>query len=266
MQTLTWPVVVENLAEQLAATQGGVVHPVQLLPYLPVSLWMVEHVLDKLAESDFVEKDRVGDLVSYHFPQFVDRPQVPFSPERCVFSNTPLPEGAEQVLSEDVIREVENELRVLAENDPWPANANWQHELVYLIQNQSVAARISEIAGQSRLPFRQVEEKVKQLAKLGAVKLGEKTGTVELPPLSYPHKQYERQAAFIRLFPGALREEMEVRLVRALLAVVGIMAGCFVLAFVLRIPFLLLVLLGATFSLITFWRIFKAPPKSLPSH
>tara|TARA_B110000438_G_scaffold286670_1_gene318131 strand:+ start:1836 stop:2612 length:777 start_codon:yes stop_codon:yes gene_type:complete len=256
--------VVENLAERLAASQSGVVHPVQLLPYVPVSLWMVEQVLDKLATSDFVEKDRVGDFVSYHFPQFVDRPQTAFKPERCVFSNAPLPEDSAQVLSEDVIREVENELRTLAESDPWPANANWQHELVYLMQNLSGSVRISDLAGHSRMAFRQVEEKVKQLAKLGAVSLDPNTGTVELPPLAYPQSQYERQAAFIRLFPGALKEEYEVRLVRALLYVIGIMVLCFLAAFFVRVPFFILLIFGVVTSGVTFLRILRAAPQPLP--
>jgi hypothetical protein len=264
MRKQIWPVVVENLAEQLASVQGGVVHPVQLLPFLPLSLSQIEQTLDALASSDFVEKDRTGDLVSYHFPQFADNAPAPFQPERCVFSNVALPHGTGQVLSEDVIRQMEAELSALAEGDPWPAEANWQHELVFLLQHIPGPVRLSHLAGHSRMSFRMVEEKAKQLAKVGAASLDPVAGTLELPPLSYPQSQYERQAAFVRQFPGALREEYEVRLVRALVSVVIVMSLTFALVFILRVPFILLLVAGGLVSAFTFWRQLKAPPKPLP--
>lgn len=62
MSHLIWPVVTENLAEQLSAAQSGIVHPSQLLPYLPLSL--IEQTLDQLCDSDRVEKQTSNGLAA----------------------------------------------------------------------------------------------------------------------------------------------------------------------------------------------------------
>ena len=68
MSAPIWPVVTENLAEQLSAAQGGRVHPAQLLPYLPLSLRLIERTLDALTESDRVEKQtcHLSQEFAYH--------------------------------------------------------------------------------------------------------------------------------------------------------------------------------------------------------
>ena len=63
MSEAIWPVVTENLAEQIAATQAGLVHSAELLPYLRLSLELTEQALDEMARSDRICKERVDGLI-----------------------------------------------------------------------------------------------------------------------------------------------------------------------------------------------------------
>ena len=82
-----WPVVTENLAQQLADAQGGLLHPVQLLPFLPLSLEMIEQTLDPLTTSGRVEKRDQDGLVTYVFKQSLNQASHTFKPKRCVYSD-----------------------------------------------------------------------------------------------------------------------------------------------------------------------------------
>ena len=89
-----WPVVTENLAEQLSAAQGGIVHPAQLLPYLPLSLELIEQTLDELACSDRVDKQQTDGLTVYIFKESLNKTPHHFAPRQCVYSNEPLDDNA----------------------------------------------------------------------------------------------------------------------------------------------------------------------------
>ncbi len=259
-----WPVVTENLAEQIAATQAGRVHPVQLIPFLPMSLELIEKTLDGMLISDRIEKDRVDGLVCYTFLEYLDRPVTTFKPRTGVYSDDPLEAAKFSAVSAEVQQRIEGELGALAAADPWPADAIWEHELIFLIQNLPAPVQLSSIAGHSRLPFKKVEEKLKVLQKIGAVQFSLETMTYNLPPLEYPKAAYRRHEEFIRRFPGARKEEDEVRLVKGLLGAFVILGICGLLAITAKIPFPLLFVGGLIAAGINFLRIFKAGPKPLP--
>ncbi len=264
MSTPIWPVVTENLAEQIAATQAGRVHPVQLLPYLPMSLELIESTLDEMLISDRIEKDHIDGLVCYTFLEYLDRPVTRFRPQHGVYSDDPLEKQSFAAVSEDVRYKLEGELGALAARDPWPSDANWQHELIYLIQNLPDPTVLSALSGHSRSPFRKVDERVKFLQKMGAIQFSLDTMSFSIPPLEYPKAAYRRQDAFIRQFPGARKEEDEVRLVKALVGVCVILGVCALVAVTAKIPFILLLIVGSVASVINFLRIMKAAPKPLP--
>lgn len=259
-----WPVVTENLSEQLSAAQGGGVHPAQLLPYLPLSLRLIEGTLDALTDSDRVEKQQINGLTAYIFKESLNKPQHTFAPRQCVYCDEPLDDYEYTVLSKEVRQTIEAELSLTATNDVWPAEAVWEHELLYLAQNLNAPTSTSEIAGHARLPFKKVETRLGELQARGALHFNTDLSAWEAPPMRYPKPAYLRNDRYIRQFPGAIKEEFEVRLVKALSAALIVLSLCFVLAITARFPFPIVLFGGAGIAAFTFLKIFRAPPKSIP--
>lgn len=260
-----WPVVTENLAEQLSAAQGGIVHPTQLLPYLPLSLRLIEQTLDTLTESQRVAKQPINGLSAYVFKESLNKPQQNFAPRQCVYSDEPLSDHEHSAISRDVRQKIETELSLMATHDCWPAEAVWEHELIYLANNLTAAVTASRIAGHSRLSFKKVEQRLATLKARGFILCERKQNNWELPPMRYPRPLYKRHDQFIRQFPGALQEETEVRLLKALGLSLLILLLCFALAVTARVPFPFVLFGGLGLAAIVFIKTFRAPPKPLPS-
>jgi len=264
MSESIWPVVTENLAEQIASTQAGQLHPVQLISYLPLNLEQIEHTLDGMIIEGRISKEWLNGLVCYTFVEYLDRPVTRFAPTMGVYSDDPIDPAEQTVFSDPVREKLESEFAALAGSDPWPNDAVWQHELIYLIGNLPEPVQLSAIAGHCRLPFREADEKIKALQKLGAVRFDLETATYSLPPMEYPKMAYRRHDAFIRRFPGARKDEDEVRLIKGLFGAFVILAICVLLAITAKLPFPLLFIGGLVGAAFNFIRIFKAPPKPLP--
>ncbi|MGJ8653237.1 MAG: hypothetical protein ACSHX8_08185 [Opitutaceae bacterium] len=264
MSNPIWPVVTENLAEQLSAVQGGVVHPTQLLPYLPVSLGLIEQTLDGLTDSERVEKETQNGLTVYLFKESFNKPVQKFAPRVCVYSNEPLPDYEYAVLAADTRKTVEAELSIIAQNDIWPADAIWEHELLYLVQNLASPTSTSAIAGHARLSFKKVELHLNNLKERGMLRFSPELQTWDAPSSRYPKPAYVRNQSFIRQFPGAIKEELETRLVKALSAVFIVLFICLILAFTARFPFPLVAIGGTLIALYFFFKIIKAPAKPIP--
>ena len=259
-----WPIVTENLAEQLSAAQGGVVHPIQLLPYLPISLHLAERVLDELAESQRVEKQTQGGLTTYLFNESIHKTPHKFAPRNCVYSNEPLDDYEYSVLAPEIRQKVEAELSLLAQNDIWPADAVWQHELAYLSQNLNAPTSASDIAGHSRLSFKKVELRLNELKTLGALRFNNELQAWEEPPMRYPRPAYARNDSFIRQFPGAIKEELEIRLVKGLSISLVILVIGLLLAVTAKLPFPFVLFGSLLIAFFVFLKIIKAPAKQLP--
>jgi hypothetical protein len=260
----TWPVVTENLAEQLSAAQGGIVHPAQLLPYLPLSLELIEQTLDELASSDRVEKQQTDGLTVYIFKESLNKTPHHFDPRQCVYSNEPLVDNAYTAITPGIRETIEAELANLAANDTWPAQAVWQHELIYLAANLPEPVSTSSIAGHSRLPFKRAEAHLKALRLGGTLQLDAALNTWTLPPLRYPRTVYSRHDSYIRQFPGAIKEEFEVRLTKGLALSLIVLLLCLMLAVVARIPFPLVFFGGLICATFVFLKILKSPPQPIP--
>lgn len=265
MSNTIWPIVTENLAEQLSAAQGGILHPAQLLPYLPVSLGLIEAALDELTSSDRVDKQLKNGLTTYIFKESIDKPPHKFAPTHCVYSNESLDGHEFSVIAPEIKTQIEAELAQLAANDIWPAQAVWQHELIYLANNLPVPASTSRIAGHSRLSFKKVEQRLAQLQQQGALQLDPELNTWKLPPMRYPRPAYKRNDQYIRQFPGALQEETEVRLLKGLSISLLVLLFCFALAVTAKVSFPIVLFGGIATAAIVFIKIFRAPPKPLPS-
>lgn len=264
MSVPIWPVVTENLAEQLSAAQGGIVHTAQLLPYLPLSLGLIEKTLDELTASDRVEKQTINGLSAYIFKESLNKPQQKFSPRVCVYSNEPLDDYEYAVISPEIRKKIEAELSLTATNDIWPAEAVWEHELIYLAQNLNAPTSTSEIAGHARLSFKKVEERLAELQRRGILHFNTELNAWEEPPMRYPKPAYLRNDSYIRQFPGAIKEELEVRLVKSLTTALIVLLISFVLAITARFPFPIVLFGGGLIACFVFLKIFRAPPKPIP--
>lgn len=259
-----WPVVLENLAEQLSATQGGILHPVQILPFLPVSLEQVVETLDALTVSSRVEKQSGAQALQYVFKDSVDKTPTKFAPNRCVYSQEKIDGIKYSAISHKVREKVEAELALLAKHKPWPSEAVWQHELIYLLNNLPAPTNPSEIAGHSRLQFKRVEALLKKLTDSNYLTRSRTSSSLELPPMRYPQAAFNRNDQFIRKFPEAIKDEVETRLIRSLSFSLILLLICFVLAITAKIPFPLVLFGGLTAATISFFIRFKAPSKQLP--
>ena len=259
-----WPVVTENLAEQLSAAQGGIVHPAQLLPYLPLSLALIEQTLDQLTTSERVKKQNQDGLVAYIFNDSLNKASHTFNPRRCVYSDEALDEKAFTAITPSVRKKIEAELTNLAGNDTWPAHAVREHELVYLAANLPEPVSTSSIAGHSRLPFKRAERHLSELKRRGTLQFDSALNTWALPPLRYPRTVYSRQDLFIRQFPGAIKEEFEVRLIKGLSYALGILLLSLIVAIVARLPFPLVFFGSLIIAFFTFINILKAAPQPIP--
>lgn len=264
MSISIWPIVTENLAQQLSAAQGGIVHPAQILPYLPLSLSLIEQVLDGLAESDRVEKQTIDGLVAYVFKESLNKPPHTFAPGLCVYSNEVLDRDQYTVISADIRAKIEAELSLTASHDIWPAEAVWEHELIYLAQNLNAPISTSGIAGHSRLPFKKVEAHLAHLKARGAIDFNADLNAWEAPPMRYPKAAYLRNDAYIRQFPGALKEEFEIRLIKSLSFALVVLLFCWVCALTARFPFPIVLFGGSLLAILVFLKIFSAPPKPIP--
>jgi len=264
MSNTIWPVIIENLAEQLSAAQGGIVHPSQLFAYLPASLRLIEETLDELTTSNRVEKVTTQGFLAYVFQESIQKSPHKFNPTHCVYSNELLDPSRTDVIRPEIRQQMDAELAQLAKTNAWPADAIWEHELIYLIQTLPAPINTSNIAGHSRLSFKRVEQRLEQLKLRGAIRLNTDLNSWEIPPMRYQRKVYKHADLFIRQFPSALREEVEYRVIKGLSISLIILITCFVIAITARVPFPLLFIGGLLLSGFTFLKILKTPPKPLP--
>ena len=248
MHNQIWAITVENLAEQLAATQGGRLHTCQLLPYLPLSLELVKSVLDALTQSQAVEMIESPEGSFYTFLDLLDAKPSPFRVDRCVYSREPLKDSEYGVITNSVREQIYSELEQLSQTQNWAAQAINEHELLYLINNLPSPVRRSQVAGHSRLPFKQAEQHLHHLIEQRTLQFDSKTRALSSPPLRYPQHTYQKNASFIRQFPAALKEERELNLIRLLKHILFVFLGCICLAVTARVNPFMIILLGFAIS------------------
>jgi hypothetical protein len=113
---------------------------------------------------------------------------------------------------------------------------------------------VTEIAGSSRMTLKQVKEKLQQLTHGGYCQEVIKAGSLPeyvFPEITYEPDLYRAHDRFIRSYPSSLQEEKEVRIIKVLTYLIGIVFGGFLLNFIVRIPFPLLILLITASCVVT---------------
>lgn len=257
----------ENLALRLAAEKGGRVSPNDLAPYLPVSLEVIGRRLDEMVDDSVVFVAEKNGVKVYEFPELLDAPARAMKKDLCLSCDVKLGKGAITQLCTPCAEQIGRELQTLAEANAWPAQAVWQHEILYITSSAIGPIRLADVAGRSRLPLKRVRERLAEMAANGWAReiLDERHGvlTYEFPKVTYQRKAFERHDAFIRTHPSSLKDEMAEKTVKALVMTLVIIGICLGLA-LCRMPFPTVILGGLIAIGVTVFRIFTHRSKVEP--
>ncbi|WP_309380760.1 hypothetical protein [Cerasicoccus frondis] len=251
--------IVENLAERIAARNSGWVTANELLAYLPVSLEMVSEVMDGMVDRQVVFHGGIDGLNVYEFFELIGEKSDEPIGGKDIYTGEKL-DDEHEIFSPETRNRLETEIRERAQVDAWPANAVWQHELLYVTAATKGPVRLAEVAGHSRLMLSQVKAKLKELAKGKYCALEEVDGhySYRFPYMEYSPEAFRRHDQAIRRYPSSRRDEFEVKVMKLLLSWIAIAVGSLVAAFILRIHFFFLLLLGVAVAGAATWKILTA--------
>ena len=238
--------VVENLACRIAERSGGRIAANHLLPYLPVSLAVVDACLADMVDGTSVLTEETDGVRWYEFPAYSSAPPHGgmLSVETCVACDTDVPRRTGRVVCPACTDVLRRELNTLADRTGWPAQAVYEHELLYLAADHAGPVRAEALAGRSRYTLRNMRGKLEAMALGKHVRqeldAGEGAITYHFPQIDYPRELYRRNIQVIREYPASMTEELQLKLVRIIIALAALMFGLFALAF-FGVPFPILV-------------------------
>ncbi len=258
--------VVENLACRVAEGLRGRITPNHLVPYVPMSLALIKRALEAMVDGSSVlseERDASTEFVftAYQDKTEHDKGRARLSFESCVSCGRELVEGRDDSLCTLCGGGMAAELTELAETTGWPAQAVYEHELLYLAAGHDGPVRAEDLAGRSRYTLRNTRRKLDRLSLDGFVKqeLDSDAGVVtyRFPEIDYSKDRYRRNMAVVRSHPASVTEEVELKVVR-----IAIVLGLMVLAasvstFAFRLPFPIVVgalLVAAPVTSILIWK------------
>jgi len=253
--------VMENTACRVAQLRAGRLAPHHVMPYLPVSLEMLRDCMNAMVDGAAVSSESKDGIVEYIFSAYVDQPAGSgvLAVSNCVGCSAELDTDGE-ILCGACADAFRQELSALAEKTGWPAQAVYEHEILYLAARQNGPVAAETLAGASRYTLRSMKKKLAGMATSRFLKAepGDKPGTLRycLPALAYPQNLFRKNRAIIRSFPASMMEDVEQRLVRILFVLGCIFLLLLVLAF-WGIPFPLLVpafLVVAPITALVIWR------------
>jgi len=253
--------VMENTACRVAQLRAGRLSPHHVMPYLPVSLEMLCDCLNGMADGAAVVAESTDGVVEYVFSAYADQPagRGVLAVSSCVGCSAELDMDGE-ILCGACADGFRRELSALAEKTAWPAQAVYEHEILYLAAEQDEPVAAETLAGASRHTLRSMKKKLARMAESRFLKTepGDKPGTVRygFPSLIYPQNLYRKNQSVIRSYPASVMEDMEQRMVRILFVLGCIFIVMLALAF-WGIPFPLLVpafLVVAPITAFIIWR------------
>ena len=254
--------IIENLACRIAEKQGGRITPNHLAPYLPVSLDIIKSCLDSMVDGTSVFSERLNDLAEYEFAAYrgTEKKSGVLETETCVSCNMDISSRLHDVLCPRCFETFKEDLNTLAERIGWPAQAVYEHEILYIAANHNNPLYAETLAGHSRYTLRRMRGKLNRMSGSGYIRqeLEEEQGmvTYRFPLIHYPRDLYKKNISLIKTYPASVMEEVQLKLTRILFSLGMIVLGLLVLGF-FHVPFRLLVLLfliAAPVTTITIWR------------
>jgi hypothetical protein len=260
--------IVENLACRLAEIKGGIVTPNDLFPYLPLSWSMINSILSNMVDKKSITTEIKAGFKIYKFTAIPDKKTVPgqIVLNSCVGCDKDLKKHGRDLICPDCQELINRELTALAKKNAWPAEAVYEHEIIYLASKLKSPIFSAILAGHSRYTLRNMKFKLQALQAKGTLKLDEDTNTgkekVLFPEVNYPREMYKRNIGVICSFPASLQEEVEMRIVKIVytLAILGL--AVFAGAILLKLPFPVMITSFAVLAPVTavyIWRHKQLP-------
>jgi hypothetical protein len=255
---------VENLAFRLAERSGGRLTANHLMPYLPVSLGLIQSCLENLvAENSAVLSDATKHVVEYEFAAYKDAEEQPgMLPTRmCLACGLDLRRTKERrPFCQGCFTEFKTELTRMADVNGWPARAVYEHEILHMAAQFAGPVPAEDLAGRSRYTLRNMRGKLDTMSLEGHLEKefdeDRQIVVYRFPKLEYPKPNYRDNMDIIRTYPASAMEEVQMRLAQILFALGIEVLVLFVLAF-LRFPFFLLVLAFLVAAPATAWLIWR---------
>ncbi len=252
--------VIENTACRVAQLRAGRLAPHHVLPFLPISLEMVCDCLTAMVDGVAVSEESNDGVVEYVFSAYADQSAGGgLAPLSCVGCSVEL-QRAGDLLCPTCFFDFRGQLSALAEKTGWPAQAIYEHEILYLAARESGSVAAETLAADSQYTLRAMKKKLFIMKERHFLKTepGRKAGTLRycFPPLAYPNHRFRENQQMIRTYPASIMEDVEQRTVRILFTLGCIFLLMLVLAF-WGIPFPLLVpvfLVVAPITSLLIWR------------
>jgi len=233
--------VVENIAFRVAERQGGKITVNDLASYLPMSLDLIRSCLNNMVDGHSVVTGESNGFSTYEFTACTEKhnDEGMLNVVTCVSCNEDLLENNGYQLCKRCLQAIEKELNRLAEVTGWPAQAVYEHEILYLAAKHNGPHHASELAGHSRYTLKRMQQKLKTMTLEGYLRqeLDEVGATIVyyLPMITYPKKMFNKNMALIRSYPASVMEDMEIKIIRIILILASMLVAVFFLA-LLRIP------------------------------
>ncbi|MEO0794789.1 MAG: hypothetical protein AAFX93_06490 [Verrucomicrobiota bacterium] len=259
-------VVVENLAERLAANNQGRVTANHLMMYLPVSLAMISERLDNMVDRQIVFKEAIDGITTYEFQELVGHISGESIEGVDVYTGERLSKrDRTEIMAPATRAKLEAEIAAQANVIAWPADAAWQHEIIFVTATKSGPVNVAEVAGHTRLTLRQVKAKLLSLTKQGYCSLEIHNGQYRyrFPNINYPENHFRQHDETIHEYPASRETEWETKLIKILIAGIGIAFGCLAAAFILKIHFIFLLISGLGVSLMAIRQIVRSKEPNL---
>ena len=259
--------VVENLASRVAERSGGRITANHLAPYLPMSLGLIKSCLDNMADGSAVLSEQIENGTEYEFTALRDTPVKPgpLAADTCISCAADLAGLSTRVICGNCMQSLKTELNTLAETTGWPAQAVYEHEILHIAANSDAPLHADLLATHSRYTLRNMRRKLDKMSLNGFVRqeLDTDNGLIvyQFPAIQYSKEFYRANVSVIRSYPASVMEEVELKLVRILLALAAMVLVVFVLAF-LHVPPLFLLLgfaVAAPVTSVMIWRHRDAP-------
>jgi hypothetical protein len=255
--------VVENLACRIAERHRGRITAHHLIPYLPMSLGLIDECLTGMVDEASVTVEISGGVTEYLFAAYLENPLVPgiLNVDGCLACDADISNRPASVLCGHCSKTIQKELNALAEQTGWPAQAVYEHEILYLAARTKGPAYAAELAGHSRLTLRNLRKKLERLCLDGYVRqeLDAHKGVpaYHFPEMEYPRELYRANMQLIRSYPASVMEDVELKVTRIFFALGLLILVLFLAAFLLHLPFPLVVLLfliSAPITALCIWR------------
>lgn len=262
--------VIENLACRAAQASGGRITPHHVLPYLPVSLGIVEQCLNAMVDGTSITSSVENGLTTYSFTAYhSDAPSVQppsrLSFETCIACDTDFDPPTHNPICGACETHIREELNTLATEMGWPAQAVYEHEILYHTSQAGKPMQPAELAAVSRFTLRSMRRKLDHLTRNRFARKenlpAKGIATYELPQIPYPREHYRNNMDIILSYPASITEEVQTKFARILITLGCMLLFMFGMAFCgIPFPTLVILFLGAApVTAISIWRHKRAP-------